>query len=109
MRDNELPDHLLYPCPFLYGIRTPDGTAWLDIYCVDPDRDKLKHGRVAALNRDNPDGSGRYETVPLYTLDQVEAMLASQKDEILTRQRRHDISRQSRLCPHSFRLNSLRP
>lgn len=75
MRDNDLPD-LLHPAPFLYAIRTPDGDAWLDIYCADRDRAALERGRVAALNRDDAECSGRYETVALYTADQVAAMLA---------------------------------
>lgn len=75
MRNNDLPD-LLHPRPFMYGIRTPDGTAWLDEYCVDRDRDELESGQVAALNEGAEDGDGRYEAVALYTADQVEAMLA---------------------------------
>ncbi|WP_210461787.1 hypothetical protein [Pantoea ananatis] len=75
MRDNDLPD-LLHPTPFLYGIRTPDGEAWLDIYCADRDRDALERGRVAALNRGAESGEGHYEVVPLYTADQVAAMMA---------------------------------
>lgn len=77
MRENERAD-LLNPRPFLVGIMTPDGEAWLEIYCVapdpDPDRDALESGRLAALNRSSPDGSGRHQMVALYTAGQLAAI-----------------------------------
>ena len=82
MRDRDLPDHLLHPCPFMYGIQSPDGSAYMDECCVDTDRAALKSVHVPALNEALEEGEDPYKVVALYTAEQVEAMLASQKNAL---------------------------
>jgi hypothetical protein len=71
LRDRDLPDNLLYPRPFMYGILSPEGSAYIDECCVDTDRAVLEGVHVPALNEALEDGDTRYEVVALYTAEQV--------------------------------------
>lgn len=42
--------------PFMYGIAAPDGTAYIDEFCVSADRGELQSEVVDQLNRDSLDG-----------------------------------------------------
>lgn len=50
--------------PFMYGIAAPDGTAYLEEFCVSGDRGELQTEVVDQLNRDSREGS--YSVVALY-------------------------------------------
>lgn len=78
MSKSELPA-LTLPRPFMYGIRTPDGAAHMDECCVHTDPAALESVHVPALNETLEEGEGEYEVVPLYTAEQVEAMLAGRQ------------------------------
>lgn len=43
--------------PFMYGIAAPDGTAYIEEFCVSADRGELQSEVVDQLNRDSLDGS----------------------------------------------------
>lgn len=50
--------------PFMYGIAAPDGTAYIEEFCVSGDRGELQTEVVDQLNRDSLEGS--YSVVELF-------------------------------------------
>lgn len=50
--------------PFMYGIAAPDGTAYIEEFCVSGDRGELQTEVVDQLNRDSLEGS--YSVVGLF-------------------------------------------
>lgn len=63
--------------PFVFGIRTPQGDAFMDELCVDSDRTSLENLLSSLLNKEQEEGGTPFEVVPLYTAEQVTETFAA--------------------------------
>lgn len=63
--------------PFVFGIRTPQGDAFMDEFCVDSDRTSLENLLSSLLNKEQEEGGTPFEVVPFYTAEQVTETFAA--------------------------------
>lgn len=68
---------LIFPRPFMYGIQSPDDTAYLAEDCVHNDHTVLESVHASALNEVQEGGQAPYRVVALYTAEQVRTMMAA--------------------------------
>lgn len=85
--------------PFMFGIRSPEGDAYMDESCVDTESTSLEKLLSYTLNKEQEEGEKPYEVVPLFTSEQVAAALetllssaqSAQENSVFRREERYTV------------------